>query len=103
MTKTDRTQPQGRMLAHCILLLLWIASQCSGQDDGQAAAHLQTLVNGTLPNGGQFKATSASITSNDTLGILTITKVGSSLVPSHIGCLMSLAHSLTNRTLVSHT
>lgn len=82
MTKAECRQPQGRMLAQCIILLFCIASQCSGQDNGQAAAHLLTLVNGTLPNGGQFRSMSTSVTSNDTLGILSVIKVGLPLIPS---------------------
>ena len=100
MTKADRTLLlRGRMLAQCIILLLWIASLGSGQDDGQAAAHLQTLVNGTLPNGAQFRAASTSITSNDSTGILTVTKVGLQSISCFRGCLTSQPHCMTKRAL----
>ena len=75
MTNTMSDQLGGRTLGIWLLLVVWVASRCSAQDNGQAAAHLQTLVNGTLPNSAQFTAASTNITANSTIGIINLTKV----------------------------
>jgi hypothetical protein len=55
------------MVAMCCLLLTMV----SAQDNGEEAAKLQGIVNGTLPNGQAFKAASTTITNGNTLGQLT--------------------------------